>query len=145
MTDAKRLIKSRDRVKAHGEVYTPEHIVRQMCDTLPEDAWDRIERRFLEPSCGNGNFLAEILRRKLTLCRTAQDGLRALGSIYGIDILPDNCAESRERLMRMYAESFPAATDAQMEEARQIIGRQIICGDSLKIMAEWAEVALCRT
>ena len=134
-----RLTKSRSRVKKYGEVYTPDHIVRQMCDMLPADAWDRIDRTFLEPSCGNGNFLVEIFRRKLELCQTPQDGLRALESITGIDILPDNCEESRERLRGMYRMKFEQASEACLESVDRILAKNIICGNSLEIMKRWAE------
>lgn len=133
------LIKSRERVKKYGEVYTPDHIVKKMCDMLPPDAWNRIDRTFLEPSCGNGNFLTEILRRKLTLCVTPEDGLRALESITAIDILPDNCAESRARLMAMYRDRFAGASAAHLLDAARILNKNIICGDSLEIMRRWSE------
>ena len=63
------MIKSKQRVKDYGEVYTPDNIVRDMLDLLPHDT-RTIDSTYLEPSCGNGQFLAEILRRKLELCKT---------------------------------------------------------------------------
>ena len=93
------LIKSRKRVRDHGEVFTPEWLVRDMCD-LVAGACLRVGSRFLEPACGDGNFLAEILRRKLAAARQVAGGrgdspvfrreaFRALTSLYGVDILPD--------------------------------------------------------
>ena len=133
------LTKSRERVKKYGEVYTPEWVVKKMCDALPEEAWDSIDRTFLEPSCGNGNFLVEILRRKLELCYTPDDGLKALKSITAIDILPDNCEESRKRLLDMYHEKFSEADIEYLLDARRILNERIICGNSLEIMKKWAE------
>ena len=60
ITMAEQLIKSKDRVQKFAEVYTPAHIVKDMCDLIPEKLWDNIECCFLEPACGSGNFLAEI-------------------------------------------------------------------------------------
>lgn len=134
-----RLMKSESRVKKFGEVYTPDWMVKKMCDLLPEDAWTDIGKTFLEPSCGNGNFLVEIFRRKLTLCHTPEDGLRALESITAIDILPDNCAESRARLMAMYRDRFTGASAAHLLDAARILNKNIICGDSLEIMRRWSE------
>lgn len=134
-----KLTKSKERVKKYAEVYTPEHIVKQMCDMLPPDAWESIDRTFLEPSCGNGNFLVEIFARKLKLCSTVKDGLKALNSIVGIDILPDNCAESRARLKQMFAERFDDANEIALYAADQILKNNIICGNSLEIMRGWGE------
>ena len=91
-------IKSKNRVSYHGEVFTNEQEVNAMLD-LVKDETDRIESRFLEPACGNGNFLAEILRRKLVRVKRqytrnnleyTKNSFLALTSIYGIDILEDN-------------------------------------------------------
>jgi hypothetical protein len=104
-------IKSRERVSKHGEVFTAEREVKAMLDLVKPET-ERIDSKFLEPACGNGNFLVEILRRKLDsakqmLCRwhpckhdemMADLTLRAISSIYGIDIMADNVNESRERM-----------------------------------------------
>ena len=103
----KNLIKSKQRVKEFGEVYTPEHIVKQMCDYC-EPTLSDYTKTALEPTCGNGNFLAEILRRKLKNAETAinikKASLQAVENIYGIDILQDNVEESRERMAQIYQE-----------------------------------------
>lgn len=138
-----KIIKSEERVRKYGEVYTPMWLVNKMLDMLEEeypDAFADIDKTFLEPSCGNGNFLIEIFERKLKLCNTYQDGLRALKSITAIDILPDNCDESRERLYNRFYEQF---SDGR-EEAKSILEKQIICGDSLVIMKEWYKEELMR-
>ena len=91
-------VKSRQRVADHGEVFTAEREVKAMCDLVKQET-ERIDSRFLEPACGDGNFLAEILTRKLAIVkkkykRSAYDwernSLLALGSMYGVDILLDN-------------------------------------------------------
>lgn len=132
-----KLIKSRKRVKEFAEVFTPSHIVKDMCDLVPSEIWDNIESTFLEPACGNGNFLAEIFARKLKRCKDEKDGLKALNSIFGIDIQSDNVEESRERLFQMFCKAFPRASWFSLALAGQIVHKRIICGDSLKIMAEW--------
>ena len=94
------LRKSTERVRKYGEVYTPMWVVKKMCDMLGDEkteAWAVLDKTFLEPACGNGNFLVEIFERKLKLCRDVQDGLLALRCIYGIDILQDNVEEKAGR------------------------------------------------
>lgn len=61
-------VKSKERVADRGEVFTAEREVKAMCD-LVKDETERIDSRFLEPACGDGNFLAEILRRKLEVVK----------------------------------------------------------------------------
>ena len=104
----KKQIKSRQRVADHGEVYTAEREVKAMCD-LVSDECNRIDSRFLEPACGDGNFLAEILCRKLAVVKKKykksvidyeKNSLLAVSSIYGVDILADNVDACRERLFK---------------------------------------------
>ena len=132
-------IKSKARVKERGEVFTAEREVKAMCDLIPEEVWQDITKTFLEPACGNGNFLVEIFERKLKYCKDEKDGLKALASIVGIDIAQDNCFESRVRLMTMYCKAFPKASEAILLLASGILRNNIICGDSLEIMKEWEE------
>lgn len=125
-------IKSRKRVQDFGEVYTNQREVNAMCDLIPKDVWDNIDSTFLEPACGNGNFLVEIVRRKLNRCRTPQEAFRAVSSVYGIDILPDNVIESRERVKALVRDMFLGVD-------LSVVDRNIICGDSLEIMKKWEE------
>lgn len=134
-----KLIKSRQRVKQFAEVFTPQHIVKDMCNLIPSDVWQNIESTFLEPACGNGNFLEEIYRRKLKLCKNEKEGIKALASIVGIDIQADNCDECRKRLMTQFCEAFPNASAVSILVVSGILQNNIICGDSLKILAEWTE------
>lgn len=139
-----KLTKSKERVKKHGEVYTPDHIVRQMCDMLEKESPGifAIHRTFLEPACGSGNFLSEIFRRKLLNCKGVEDGLSALASIYAIDILPDNVVESKVRLLAMFQLEYGFL---DFDRAKWILDRRIRCGDALKVLEEletkeWDEV-----
>jgi type I restriction-modification system DNA methylase subunit len=131
-----KLIKSKARVRERGEVFTPSWLVKDMCDLIPQSEWT-IESRFLEPSCGNGNFLVEILDRKLRLCKDEKQGLKALNSIFGIDIMEDNVKESRARLMKMFLDAFPNANELTTTFALAILNNNIRCGNSLEIMKEW--------
>lgn len=127
-----RLIKSRQRVSDFGEVFTPAHIVKDMCDLVPEEMWVSIDITFLEPACGTGNFLTEILARKFKLCKDWQDGLIALKSVYGIDIQMDNVIEARQRLFDMYIAKFPKSPALSGIVAAQILASNIVCGDFIK-------------
>ena len=127
-------IKSKDRVSKFAEVFTAEREVKAMCDLIPSEVWEDINSRFLEPACGNGNFLVEIFERKLNRCESAEQGLNALRSIYGIDIQQDNVEESKQRLFDMFIKHYPKAPAITAIVAAQILENNIICGDSLEIM-----------
>ena len=128
------LIKSKERVSKFAEVFTAEREVKAMCELIPSEIWENIGSTFLEPACGNGNFLAEIFERKLSRCENAEQGLMALSSIYGIDIQQDNVEESKLRLFEIFIKHFPKAPATTGLEAAAIIEHNIICGDSLEIM-----------
>ncbi len=119
MADEERQIKSKARVRARGEVFTAAREVNAMLD-LVKDETENIDSTFLEPACGDGNFLDEILRRKLGVCRkkyaqSAADyekfSFLACTTLYGVDIMADNVARCRERLFETWEESFN--TEAQ--------------------------------
>lgn len=106
------LIKSKERVAQHGEVFTPAWMVKAMLDLVKGES-ERIDSRFLEPACGSGNFLVEILRRKLTTVEQKygknsfekeQFSLLALMCIYGIELLADNMAECRANMLEIMAD-----------------------------------------
>jgi hypothetical protein len=106
-------IKSKERVQEHGEVFTPDSIVNDMLDLVDEelnkeDAWGYIDKTYLEPACGNGNFLLRILDRKLEVAQKALPReqwdlalVRSLSTIYGIDIQGDNVRESKNRIIEL--------------------------------------------
>ena len=108
-------IKSRQRVADHGEVFTNSREVNAMLDLVRDESF-RLDSRFLEPACGDGNFLIEILRRKLSLLKDVKSqtewefkSLIAVGSCYGIDILPDNAEACRTRLEEYVLSQQPAS------------------------------------
>lgn len=124
-------IKSKQRVKAFAEVFTAEREVKAMCDLIPSEIWQNIESKFLEPACGTGNFLIEILARKYSCCKAEKDGLKALASVFGVDIQEDNCKECRTRLLKQFIEQFPNASELTILLASGILANNIICGDFL--------------
>lgn len=128
----KNQIKSKRRVKDFAEVFTAEREVKAMCDLIPPETWENITSTFLEPACGTGNFLSEIYSRKLQYCRNEKDGLKALASIYGVDIQSDNVAESRLRLVEMFVDKFPESNDISRLTALAITTNNIVCDDFLK-------------
>ena len=118
-------VKSKDRVKNHGEVFTNEREIKAMLDLLQPMT---IEMTFLEPTCGNGNFVIEILRRKFDLCKKKKDYITALNSVFAIDILQDNIAECKQRVKELYL------SYGQKENIDFILDTQIFQGNSLAIM-----------
>ncbi len=156
-------IVSRKRVADHGEVFTAEREVKAMCDLVKGET-ERIESRFLEPACGQGAFLVEILRRKLSVVtnryRKAQNeweryATLAVSSLYGIDILADNVALCRQNLYEIfyaeYTTNFPKNTKEECCRAvRYILSLNILWGDALTlelpdqsklpiVFAEWSD------
>lgn len=155
---------SRKRVTTYGEVYTRKREVNAMLD-LVKDETERIDSRFLEPACGTGNFLTEILIRKLTVVETRYKksqvefekySLLAISSIYGIDLLEDNIIECRKRLYeifdKLYTKLYKDKTnDALRKSIKYILNLNIIQGDALTlktvgdntepiIFSEWSPV-----
>src|SRR5699024_10436726 len=103
------IIKSKKRVQNHGEVFTPKKIVNQMLDMQGiQEACNQLTTTFLEPACGEGAFLVEVLKRKLSIIEERYNttleqyenySLLALSTLYGIEILEDN---TQECVMQMY-------------------------------------------
>lgn len=141
-------IKSRERVTERGEVFTAEREVNAMLDLVKQET-ERIDSRFLEPACGNGNFLVEILRRKLEVVkRQYQKQLGelelqttiALSSIYGVDIMKDNVEECCQRLLDIvchwYADIHPqqkAPSQELISTWSYVLHRNILWGDALTL------------
>ena len=120
-----------DRVRKFGEVFTPPEIVRQMCDILEAEEPDAFapEKTYLEPTCGDGAFVTEVLRRKFARCRKRSDYTAALRSVYAMEIQADNveaCIANVEALSREWF----APTQAELETIRD----HVIQADSLKVM-----------
>ncbi|MCQ2351188.1 MAG: restriction endonuclease subunit M [Paludibacteraceae bacterium] len=160
-------IKSRKRVVEHGEVFTNPREVNAMLDLVKQET-ERIESRFLEPACGDGNFLAEILRRKLAVCSAKvkskaysqlqyeKDAIISVSSIYGIEILEDNVERCRERLLQIFKDEYKTLFKSKIkteciESARFLLSKNIIWGDALTyrlinkpdesiIISEWSPV-----
>lgn len=133
-------IKSKERVTKHGEVFTSEREVKAMCD-LVKDECERIDAKFLEPACGEGVFLVEILKRKLnTIKNNSKDNwllnsLIAISTLYGIDIMQDNCTICRNNLFRIWLEEYRKKYEIENGEVKffvyLILSLNIICGNTL--------------
>ena len=107
-------IKSKQRVADHGEVFTNEREVKAMCDLVADEV-KKIESTVLEPACGEGNFLIEILTRKLKTVRELCEGntdkyelysVKAVSSLYGVDILGDNVVICRQNLFDLWQDEY---------------------------------------
>lgn len=151
-------VKSADRVRNHGEVFTARREVEAMLD-LVKDESERIDSHFLEPACGDGNFLIAILERKLKTVDSRYRSkkadfevqmLSALSSIYGIDLLSDNIALAKERMFDIACKCYKAALKIEPDEEFQkvmkfILDKNIQQGDSLNgidkiIFTQWTLV-----
>jgi SAM-dependent methyltransferase len=142
-----RQVKSKQRVTDHGEVFTAEREVNAMLDLVKQET-ERIDSRFLEPACGDGNFLAEILRRKLKVVNRKykkspidyeKNAVLAATSIYGVDIMPDNVKACRERMFEIWNKEYTAVLKKEVNEdcreaVRFIFSRNIVCGNARTLM-----------
>ncbi len=133
---------NRQRIIDHGEVFTPAWMVEAMLD-LVKDETERIDSRFLEPACGNGNFLVCILKRKLTAVELKfgksdfekrHYALLALMCVYGIELLPDNIVECRANLLGIFAEYLNLdQSDDLCRAASYVLSQNLVHGDALKM------------
>jgi hypothetical protein len=139
-------VRTKKRVSDHGEVLTGHREVNAMLELVKQET-ERIDSRFLEPACGDGNFLTAILERKLAVVEKRYGksqldferyAVLAVSSIYGIDILPDNVRDCRRRLFEIfeakYTRLFKVAGKDECREAVQfILERNIVWGDALTL------------
>jgi len=156
------LVKSKQRVADHGEVFTPGWIVEAML-TLVKDETERIDSRILEPACGSGNFLVQILRRKLAAVELKYGtsdferrhyALLALMCLYGIELLPDNITECRANLLEIFAEYLNLDQSNDLcRAASYVLSQNVVHGDALTmrthdalpiIFAEWGYLGMGR-
>jgi hypothetical protein len=134
------LIKSKQRVSDHGEVFTPEWLVDAMLD-LVKDETERLDSRFLEPACGSGNFLIKILKRKLATVEIKYGksnfdrnhyALLSLMCIYGIELLEDNIIECKEHLLQIFAEYLDLKSEDTFYACGDyVLTQNIVHGDAL--------------
>ena len=105
------------RVKSTGEIFTPTDLVQEVLDNMPQEQFVDPTKTFLDPSCGDGQFLGEVLIRKL---ENGIDFEQALSTIYGVDLMEDNVELCRERLL------------CGREDLRHIVEQNIVCADGLR-------------
>ena len=134
------LIKSKQRVADHGEVFTPQWLVEAMLD-LVQGETERVDSRFLEPACGSGNFLVPVLQRKLAAVEAKYGksdferrhfALLGLMCIYGIELLVDNIAECRANLLDVFADYLDVdEADDLYRAGFYVLSQNLVHGDAL--------------
>ena len=145
---AEKLVKSRQRVADHGEVFTPSWLVSDMLDLVKAET-ERIDSRFLEPACGSGNFLVPVLERKLAAVQARYGSsdferrhyaLLALMSVYGIELLADNVAECRRALLSTFVGYLNVGSDDSWSvAAERVLALNIAHGDALTMVGTTGE------
>jgi len=148
---AEQLVKSRQRVADHGEVFTPRWLVDDMLDLVRAET-ERIDSRFLEPACGSGNFLVPVLERKLAAVQARHGrsdfekrhyALFALMCVYGIELLPDNVAECRDNLAAVLARFLGQNAGIEWHRAAlAVLTVNVVQGDALKMTDAAGEAIL---
>ena len=134
------LVKSKKRVADHGEVFTPAWMVEAMLDLVKEET-ERIDSRFLEPACGSGNFIVQILKRKLAAVEVKfgksdferqHYALLGLMCIYGIELLADNISECRANVLEVFADYLKLdESDDLYRAATHVLSTNLVHGDAL--------------
>ena len=140
LSEAQRLVKSKQRVADHGEVFTPGWMVEDMLDLVKHES-ERIDSRVLEPACGSGNFLVPVLARKLVTVQLRHGksdfekhhyALFALKCTYGIELLGDNAEECRDNLAEVFTTFLDIGSDDPWARAaRAVLAVNIVQGDAL--------------
>lgn len=140
LSEAQRLVKSKQRVADHGEVFTPAWMVEDMLDLVKHES-ERIDSRVLEPACGSGNFLVPVLARKLVTVQLRHGksefekrhyALFALMCTYGIELLADNAEECRANLAEVFNTFLSVRNDDEWAQAaRAVLAVNIVQGDAL--------------
>jgi type I restriction-modification system DNA methylase subunit len=113
--------KRKERRKETAEDFTPAPLVSEMLDKLPTEVFSDPSKTFCDPAAGDGNFLIQVLQRKLD---NGHDPLQALSTIYGVELMPDNTLEMKERLLSL----IPAKL---YKKAEEIVNKNIICHNAL--------------
>ncbi len=134
------LVRSKQRVADHGEVFTPPWMVEDMLNLVKAES-ERIDSRVLEPACGSGNFLVPIIKRKLATVERRygksdferrHQALFALMCIYGIELLADNAAECRANLTEVFSNYLGLApADTWYTAAERVLAANVVQGDAL--------------
>ena len=156
------LTKSRNRIRDHGEVFTPDFIVNDMLNLVKQET-ERIDSRFLESACGDGNFLIKILEKKLGIVENKykknqfdyeRNSLIAVSSIYGIELLDDNVEEAQKRLYNLFLKEYKRIyknkiNQSLLENVQYVLSKNIVQGDALTfkdkngksiIFPEWSAI-----
>jgi hypothetical protein len=137
------LVRSQQRVADHGEVFTPAWLVEAMLELVRAET-ERIDARFLEPACGSGNFLVQVLRRKLAAVELRfgksefekrHYALLGLMCIYGVELLADNIAECRDNMLEIFADYLRIdAADDLHRAATHVLAQNLVHGDALTML-----------
>ena len=109
------------------EFFTPSSLVSKMCDKIPSTDWSDHTKTFLEPCFGNGNFLVEIIRRRIV--DYSIDWKIVLNNLYGVELMPDNVQEAKDRIIELLKN---LKIDFNEQEARDIMDHNLVCSDFFK-------------
>jgi hypothetical protein len=127
-------VRTKDRIDKFGEVFTPSILVNEMLDRLDADRWIDSEQIYLDPTCGNGNFLVEVIKRKITAGMSVS---RSIDTTYGIDIMPDNVEECRKRMVDVVYEACGKKRNDKITKwLENRLSKTIVLGDVLKFTPE---------
>ena len=116
LTNNDGIIRSKERTDANGEFFTPDSICNQMIDYVPQEILSDPTKTFLDPTCGNGQILVNILKRRLANGISKKD---AISTLYGVELMEDNVKLCRKRLEEILETSL----------YNNIIKHNIVCHD----------------
>lgn len=123
------IARSKDRIKKTGEVFTPSWLVKEMLEALPLEVFQDPSKTFLDPACGDGNFLVQVVQKKIDC---GAKPLQAMHTTYGVELMPDNVQECKRRLKELVISNEPRHKNTKWhEDLDKILDHNIRCHDSL--------------
>lgn len=127
------IVRSKERIQSTGEVFTPDVLVDEILSKIEPELFKDPSKTFIDPACGDGNFLVQVLQRKLDGGSTPA---QALSTIFGVDIMPDNIERCQDRLLHIVVKRF-SATETDLDKYLSIIERNIVCDNALSPDRAW--------
>ena len=113
------MIKPIDRIKKNGEIFTPIELVNEILDKLPTEVFTDPSKTFCDPACGDGNFLIEVIKRKILNGSTQ---IQAVSTTYGVELMSDNVVECKKRILELTTnnETFQSIVDSNIQCANSL-------------------------
>ena len=118
--------KRKERHSVTQEDFTPDGVVNDLLSRIPEEAYTDFSKTILDPACGTGNILNNVLLRRLENTETPDQAIDALSTLYGVELMQDNVDEHKDIIRTMLTDRYP---DIDMNAVDQVLAHNIVCDD----------------